>query len=82
MDSNGFQRLNGDVAANAATGTHIEMAFETAEIDTRMASEGDGYLILSGDCNARDLAAISQNAFREQKPRGQFLVVARRAHGD
>ena len=47
--TNGFQRPNGGLAANATTGTHIEMAFETAEIDADIASEGDGYLILSGD---------------------------------
>src|SRR5215472_4620325 len=80
--TNGFQRLNGGLAANAATGTHIEVAFEAAEIDTRMSGEGDGYLILSGDCDASDLAAISENAFREQKSDREFLIITGRAHGD
>jgi len=80
--ANCLECLDGRLSADAAAGTQIEVTFEPTEIDARVARERDGYLILSRNCDASDLAAVAQDAFREQKSGGEFLIIARRSDGD
>ena len=52
--------------------------------DTRCEKEIDriaGWVAWIGS-NLRDLAAMGDETFAQQKPGGQFFVVARSAHGD
>src|SRR5437879_357588 len=79
--SAGVDRLNGGLAADAATRAHVEVTFETfdvAGIGRRL--ELDAHGIVSCRFDLRDVGHASDDALAKQEPGGKFEVVPRSPH--
>src|ERR1051326_8317077 len=73
----GVDRLNGGLAADAATRAHIEVTFETfdvAGIGRRL--ELDAHGIVSSRFDLRDVGCAAEDALAQEEPGGQFEVAS------